>query len=135
MTRQTGITVLLVSSMFAAVAAAQEKPPAQKQPPKQPSEARKSSAAAKALEQYSFTCQPCHGPDGKGVLPGTDLTSGKWKHGSTLAAIAKTISEGVPGTAMLPAKDRFSKAEILELARLTRSFDKTRSGRKPPVKK
>ena len=85
-------------------------------------------------EQYSFTYQPCHGPEGKGVLPGTDLTSGKWKHGSTLAAIAKTISEGVSGTAMVPAKDRFSKAEILELAKLVQSFDKTRASRKP-VKK
>ena len=79
-------------------------------------------------------CQPCHGPDGKGVLPGTDLTSGKWKHGSTVTAIAKTISEGIPGTAMLPAKDRFSEAEILELAKLARSFNKP-PRRKPPVKK
>jgi hypothetical protein len=39
-----------------------------------------------------------------------------------------------PGTAMVPAKDRFSKAEILELAKLVQSFDKTRASRKP-VKK
>ena len=136
MTRSPGITVLLVCSMLTAVAIAQQKqPPGQKQPPKQGSERKPSPAVAKALEQYAFTCQPCHGPDGKGVLPDTDLTSGKWKHGSTLAAIAKTISEGVPGTVMLPAKDRFSKAEILELAKLARSFDKTQSGKKPPVKK
>ena len=135
MTSRGGITILLGCSMFGAVAIAQEKPPpAGKQPPKQGSEGRESSAYAKALEQYSFTCQPCHGADGKGVLPGTDLASGQWKHGSTLQAIAKTISEGVPDTAMLPAKDRFSKDEILELARLVRSFDKTRSSR-PPVKK
>ena len=81
-----------------------------------------------------MTCQPCHGPEGKGVLPGTDLTTGKWKHGSTVPAIAKTISEGIPGTAMLPAKDRFTKAEILELAKLARSFNKS-PRRKPTVKK
>jgi mono/diheme cytochrome c family protein len=142
MIRKPGITILFVCSMFAAAAVAhQGQPPKPKQPPKQQtpkpkqgSEPRQSAAAAKALEQYSFTCQPCHGPEGKGVFPDTDLTSGKWKHGSSLEAIAKTISEGVPGTAMVPAKDRFSKAEILELARLVRSFDKTLSGKKP-VKK
>ena len=134
MTRSAGVTALIVCSLFAAVAIAQQtEPPKQKQPPKQDSK-RPSPAAEKAREQYSFTCQPCHGPDGKGLLPGTDLTTGKWKHGSTLEAIAKTISEGVPGTVMVPAKDRFSRVEILELAKLVRSFDKTRSGKKP-VKK
>ena len=137
-------TILLVFGMCAAAAVApqaqppKQKPPVkQKAPPKkeQDSDRQRSAAAAKALEQYSFTCQPCHGPEGKGVFPGTDLASGKWKHGSTVAAIAKTISDGVPGTAMMPAKDRFSKAEIQELAKLVRSFDKSRSGKKPPVKK
>ena len=92
-----------------------------------------SEGAVRRRENYRIACVPCHGPEGKGVLPGTDLTSGQWKHGSTLQAIAKTISEGVPGTAMLPAKDRFTKEEILELARLVRSFEKT--SRKPPAKK
>lgn len=127
-----GLTILLTCSMFAAVVAAQQTQPAKaKQPPAQSSERRPSPAAAKAREQYSFTCQPCHGPEGKGVLPDTSLSSGKWKHGSSLAAITKTISEGVPGTIMLPVKDRFSKAEILELAKLVRSFDKTKPGKKP----
>ena len=131
-----GISILLTCSMFAAGAFAQQtSPPKPKQPPAQGSERRPSPAAAKALEQYTFTCQPCHGPEGTGVLPDTSLASGKWKHGSSLAAIAKTISEGVPGTVMLPAKDRFTKAEILELAKLVRSFDKTKPGKKPPVKK
>jgi mono/diheme cytochrome c family protein len=134
MTRRSGITIPLVCSLFAPVALAQQPPPPQPPTQKQGAERRQSPAAAKALEQYAFTCQPCHGPEGKGVLPGTDFTSGKWKHGSTIEAIAKTISEGVPGTAMVPAKDRFSKAEILELAKLVQSFDKTRP-RKPPVKK
>ena len=138
MTWRSAMSILLPCSMFTVVALAREtQPPEQPQPPKQEqgSKPRQSPAAAKALEQYSFTCQPCHGPEGKGVLPGTDLTSGKWKHGSTLAAIAKTISEGVPGIAMVPAKDRFSKAEILELAKLVQSFDKTRTRKEPPVKK
>lgn len=136
MTRSSSVAVavLMMCSMFAVAGFAQQqtKP---KQPPKKESPARQSPAAAKALEQYTYTCQPCHGPAGKGVLPNTDLASGKWKHGSNLTAIAKTISEGVPGTIMLPAKDRFSKAEIMELAKLVRSFDKTKPTKKPPVKK
>jgi len=131
-----GLTILLMCSMFAAVAIAQQtQPPKPKQPAAQGSERRPSPAAAKAIEQYSFTCQPCHGPGGKGILPETSLSAGKWKHGSSLAAITKTISEGVPGTIMLPVKDRFSTAEILELAKLVQSFDKTKTRKKPPVKK
>jgi len=114
-----------VSGPLSAVAGDRQKPPAK----------AKSAAAAKALENYRMTCQVCHGPAGKGMLPGSDLTIGTWKHGSTIPAIAKTISEGVPGTAMLPAKDRFTKAEILELAKLARSFDKKAAARKPAVKK
>lgn len=133
MTRSSAVAVLLMCSMFAAAALAQQ--PIKPKEPKKASPARQSPAAAKALEQYSYTCQPCHGPAGKGVLPGTDLAAGKWKHGSSLTAIAKTISEGVPGTVMLPVKDRFSKAEIMELAKLVRSFDKSKAGKKPPVKK
>jgi len=42
-------------------------------------------------------CAGCHGPDGKGTPLGADLTSGKWLWGDgSLAAITKTIVEGVP---------------------------------------
>ena len=126
MTRALITIVLLAGAVVCGAASAAP----QKQPPK-----AKSAAAVKAQENYSITCQVCHGPAGKGVMPGSDLTSGTWKHGGTIPAIVKTISEGVPGTAMLPAKDRFTKAEILELAKLVRSFDKKPAGRKPPVKK
>lgn len=120
----TGETLLVAGNAVSGTARVQQKPPPKATP----------AAAVKAQDNYRMTCQPCHGPAGKGVLPGTDLTSGTWKHGSTVPAIAKVIADGVPGTAMLPAKDRFTKAEILELAKLARSFDKT-PRRKPPVKK
>lgn len=125
-------TIVFVCGLSAAAPLAQQQEPAQKKPK---ATTGTPPAAAKALEHYAFTCQPCHGPGGKGVLPDTDFTDGKWKHGSSLDAVAKIIGEGVPGTTMLPAKDRFSKAEILELARLVRSFDKSLAGRKRPVKK
>ena len=51
------------------------------------------------------------------------LVDREWKHGTSTPEIAKTITDGVPGTAMLPNKDKFTKEEILALARLVRTFD------------
>lgn len=92
------------------------------------------AAAAKAEENYAKVCQPCHGLKGKSPLPGMTLVDGDWKHGSSTQQIAKTITEGVPGTAMLPNKDKFTKEEILALARLVRSFDPNLKPEKAPPK-
>jgi mono/diheme cytochrome c family protein len=90
-----------------------------------------SAAREKALENYQKTCQPCHGPEGKSTLPNMSLVDREWKHGSSQAQIAKTITDGVPGTPLLPNKDKFTKEEIQELARLVRSFDpKLAAGKK-----
>jgi len=104
------ITVILVTcGVFAVPVLAQKAP---------------SKAAAKAEEQYRTICQPCHGVQGAGVLPLMSLADGEWKHGSGVQDIAKSITDGVPGTAMMPFKGKFTRAEILELARLVRSYDK-----------
>jgi mono/diheme cytochrome c family protein len=91
---------------------------------------RKSAAASKAEENYKATCQACHLADGQGLTPDMSFTDGQWKHGSTTQAIAKTIREGVAGTLMLPFKDKFSDAEILELAKLVKAFEP----KTPPAK-
>jgi mono/diheme cytochrome c family protein len=92
------------------------------------------SGSQKAQENYRMLCQACHGPEGKAPLKDMSLADGEWKHGSSPAAITKTINEGVKGTQMLPFKDRLTKVEIAELARLVRSFDpKLKS--QAPVKK
>ena len=83
---------------------------------------------AKALELYAATCQPCHGPNGVAPEPLKQQSfagRGTWKHGSRPQDIVKTITEGVPGTAMLPFKGRLQPDEIAALAALVRSFDKT----------
>ena len=74
---------------------------------------------------YKQTCQACHMADGKSPLEQMNLADGKWKHGTGVKDMAKVISEGVQGTAMMPFKTRFTEAEILELAKYVRSFDKT----------
>lgn len=84
---------------------------------------KKSAAAEKAAEGYKTICQTCHLADGKGLTPDMSFNDGVWKHGTTTAAMAKVITDGVPGTVMLSYKDRFSREEILELVKIVRSFD------------
>jgi mono/diheme cytochrome c family protein len=76
-------------------------------------------------ENYKLTCQACHMPDGNAALEPMNLADGVWRHGSSLKEVSKTISEGVPGTAMMPFKTRFNEQEILALAKYVRAFDKS----------
>jgi mono/diheme cytochrome c family protein len=92
----------------------------QKEPAKTPS--KESPAREKALETYKTICLACHGPEGNAPVKEMSLADDEWKHGSTQAALVKTITEGVPGTAMLPFKDKLSRGEIVELAKLVKSF-------------
>ncbi len=69
---------------------------------------------------YAENCVSCHGPDGDGkgpaaiAIPGAkprDFTKGEFKYGSSPEELFKTISQGVPDTAMpswagLPEQDR-----------------------------
>lgn len=81
---------------------------------------------AQAVVLYNTHCQLCHGAGGTGspLMAGSAFVGRKWKHGTTPQAIVKTITNGVPQTAMLPFKDRLSAAEIAALATLVRSYDK-----------
>jgi mono/diheme cytochrome c family protein len=90
---------------------------------KTPAKTRPTAAERKALDNYQTICQPCHGPKGNSPMPTMSLVDRDWKQGTSTAEIAKTIAEGLPGTAMLPNKDKLSKEEILELAKLVRTFD------------
>jgi len=76
-----------------------------------------------AEENYKATCQPCHMADGNAALKPMNFADGEWKHGTTPQELAKVIANGVPGTAMMPFKTRFSEQEILELAKYVRHFD------------
>ena len=76
-----------------------------------------------AEENYKATCQPCHMADGNAALKPMNFADGEWKHGTTVQDLAKVITDGVPGTAMMPFKTRFSEQEILELAKYVRHFD------------
>ena len=47
-------------------------------------------------------CVFCHGVAARGGMRGPDLTTGSWNHGGADADLARTITGGVPGTAMPP---------------------------------
>ena len=75
-------------------------------------------------------CAPCHGPQGKGDGPAAialnpkprDFTSGQWKLGGSKEQIIKTITEGIPGTAMQAWKEFLSPAQIGQMAAYVLTF-------------
>ncbi len=59
--------------------------------------------AAKAGEfQFRINCAFCHGLGARGGGRGPDLTRAQKRHGNLDADLFRTISQGVPGTAMPP---------------------------------
>jgi mono/diheme cytochrome c family protein len=88
-----------------------------------------------APELYETHCQACHGPDGTSPLEGLSFSDTTWKHGSRLQDIVRIVTDGVDETVMLSFKDKLSKEEILAVAKLVRSFDKSLTAKKAPAKK
>ena len=82
------------------------------------------AADTKAAETFKTKCSVCHAVDGNSPLPNMSFADGVWKHGTTVKEMVTTISNGVPGTAMMPFKTQFTPEEIEALARHVRKFDK-----------
>jgi mono/diheme cytochrome c family protein len=92
-------------------------------------------AKTDAVELYKTNCLACHGPDGDSPLEPLSFIDDTWKHGSRLQDIVKVVTEGVDSTPMLPFKEKLTKEEILAVAKLVRSFDKSLAAKKPAAKK
>jgi len=74
---------------------------------------------------YKEKCQVCHQADGNSPLPHMSFADGVWLHGSTLKEVQNTITNGVPGTAMMSWKAQgLTDEEITALAKYVRHFDK-----------
>ena len=116
-------TTLLLAAVVAAVSGytAAEPPPL--------TQATQPTEATKTL--YASNCQACHGPDGKAPLKDMAFVGRTWKHGTKTSDMIKVITEGVPGTVMMPFKGRLTEDQIRDLARYVRSLDK----KLPPEKK
>jgi len=65
-------------------------------------------------------CVFCHGVAARGGMRGPDLTTGSWSHGSSDADLSRTISAGVPGTAMPP--NALTADEIWQLVAYLRTL-------------
>ena len=88
-------------------------------------EAKPAPGKVDALALYQEKCQACHLADGNSqLMPNMSFADGVWKNGSSVKEVANTISNGVPGTAMVAFKEQLSPAEITALARYVRKFDK-----------
>ena len=92
--------------------------PAAQDPPAPP-------AKIDAQALYEAKCQACHMADGTSqVMPNMSFADGVWVHGSTVKEVTATITNGVPGTAMIAWGEQLSPAEITALAKFVRKFDK-----------
>ena len=76
-----------------------------------------------AEEIYRTKCAVCHTLEGNSPIPNMNFADGVWLHGSSVKELMTTITNGVPGTAMMPFKGQFTEGEVAALARKVRSFD------------
>jgi len=118
-TRRSGALSLLGGAALAMALSFTATPAAQDAPAKAP------TGKVDALELYQTKCQACHMADGNSqVAPNMSFADGVWVHGSTLKEVQATITNGVPGTAMISWQEQLSPAEITALAKFVRKFDK-----------
>lgn len=80
---------------------------------------------AKGKELFAQQCAVCHGAEGKGDgIPGArNFTVHEWKKGGGLVAVFKSITTGLPGTAMAGFGERLSVMERFAVAHFVRSFN------------
>ncbi len=73
-------------------------------------------------------CVGCHGAQGKGDGPAgvavkaRNFTDAKWKNGTDLASVMKTIESGIAGTSMAPYKGQLSADELKAVAEHVRKL-------------
>ena len=94
--------------------------------PGAPAQAKK---ADPIKDVYVSNCQMCHGPDGVSPIKDMSFVGRQWKT-KTTAEAAKVITNGVPGTVMLPFENKLKKEQITALARYVRSLDTPQARKK-----
>jgi putative heme-binding domain-containing protein len=87
-----GVTLHLSAQVPAPAAADQSRNPLTGDP----------QAITKGAVLFRQECVFCHGVGARGGMRGPDLTTGSWNHGGSDADLARTITDGVAGTAMPP---------------------------------
>lgn len=74
---------------------------------------------------YSANCTACHGANGDS-LAGVDLRRGPFRRGTSDEDLTRTITKGIPGTAMVPVK--LSESETSQIIAYLRSMGDFKSG-------
>ena len=87
-----------------------------------PSPTLQTKKADPIKDVYVSNCQMCHGPDGVSPIKDMSFVGRQWKT-KTAADAAKVISNGVPGTVMLPFEGKLKKEQITGLAKYVRALD------------
>lgn len=82
---------------------------------------------ASGAKIFGSQCVACHKADAGGMI-GPNLTDDYWLHGGDIKSVYKTISEGVPGTTMIPWKSSMSGEDMAALANYIKSI----RGTNPP---
>lgn len=91
-------------------------------------------ALAQGIETYATHCVACHGPDGLGTSLAPALNSANLRL-KGIAAIERTILNGIPGTLMAPWQDALSEEEVTSLLALITRWDEVPEGAIPPPDK
>jgi alcohol dehydrogenase (cytochrome c) len=88
--------------------------------------AAQNAGDAQAVRQgavlFRQDCVFCHGVGATGGVRGPDLTAGIWVHGASDAEIARTITNGVPGTAM--QGNHYNEEEVRQVIAYLRTLQK-----------
>ncbi len=77
--------------------------------------------AGKAL-WTAKACFACHGMNAEGNQLGPNMTDDYFLHGCTEAEVIKVITDGIPGTAMVPYNAQLKPEEIKQLAKYVLSL-------------
>ena len=76
---------------------------------------RDPNSVDKGAQVFKTRCVTCHADDGRGLI-GPNLTDLRQIHGTTRMELYATITNGVPGTAMLAWGEQLPQADVLAAA-------------------
>ena len=84
----------------------------------------------KGADSFRSQCAACHGLHGEGGSNGPSLTTGTFSHGGTDEGLFRTITKGVPGTAMVAFP--LSGRDVWQLIAFIRSVNRGVVAEKAP---
>jgi mono/diheme cytochrome c family protein len=137
------LTVVFMVALMTAGAAAQRRGGDPKLAARKNPVASNAASITAGRALYAKNCRHCHGLRGKGDGPlapkdpkPSDLTDGKWDHGSSDGEIFALIWNGAPApkSEMKPMKGTLTEKNVWEIVNYLRSIGPTAAAAKAGVK-